>query len=130
MMSLNFDPIYLVWLFIAISAGLAFEAVYLLGFSKTSYRSTINRRLSLSKDRPDRESVLVQLRRERGLTSGGNYRLTLVSLSRLMLQSARTMAFTRLLVILGLVSLLAFAATMVFRGSVIEAAIVAVFCAS
>ena len=26
-MSLNLDPIYLVWLFIAISAGLAFEAV-------------------------------------------------------------------------------------------------------
>ena len=44
-MSLNLDPIYLVWLFIAISAGLAFEAVYLLGFSKASYRSTINRRL-------------------------------------------------------------------------------------
>jgi len=55
-MSLNLDPIYLVWLFIAISAGLAFEAVYLLGFSKASYRSTINRRLSLSKDRPDREA--------------------------------------------------------------------------
>ena len=25
----DFDPIYLVWLFIAVSAGLAFEAVYL-----------------------------------------------------------------------------------------------------
>jgi len=130
MMSLNFDPIYLVWLFIAISAGLAFEAVYLLGFSKTSYRSTINRRLSLSKDRPDRESVLVQLRRERGLTSGGNYRLNLVSLNRLILQSGLTIGFTRLLVILGFVSLLAFAATMMFRGSVIEAAIAAVVCAT
>jgi len=130
MMSLNFDPIYLVWLFIAISAGLAFEAVYLLGFSKTSYRSTINRRLSLSKDRPDRESVLVQLRRERGLTSSGNYRLNLVSLNRLILQSGLTIGFTRLLVILGFVSLLAFATAMVFRGSVIEAAIAAAFCAT
>jgi tight adherence protein B len=130
MMSLNFDPIYLVWLFIAISAGLAFEAVYLLGFSKTSYRSTINRRLSLSKDRPDRESVLVQLRRERGLTSSGNYRLNLVSLNRLILQSGLTIGFTRLLVILGFVSLLAFAVAMVFRGSVIEAAIAAAFCAT
>jgi len=130
MMSLNFDPIYLVWLFIAISAGLAFEAVYLLGFSKTSYRSTINRRLSLSKDRPDRESVLVQLRRERGLTSSGNYRLNLVSLNRLILQSGLTIGFTRLLVILGFVSLLAFAVAMVFRGSVIEATVAAAFCAT
>src|ERR1051326_1669478 len=130
MMALNFDPIYLVWLFIAISAGLAFEAVYLLGFSKTSYRSTINRRLSLSKDRPDRESVLVQLGRERGLTRRGNDRLNLVSLNRLILQSGLTIGFTRLLVILGFVSLLAYGVAMVFRGSVIEAAIAAAFCAT
>ena len=46
-MSLDFDPIYLVWLFVAISAGLAFEAVYLLGFSKASYRSTFYRRMMI-----------------------------------------------------------------------------------
>ena len=44
-MLFDIDPIYLVWLFIAISAGLAFEAVYLLCFSAASYRSRINRRL-------------------------------------------------------------------------------------
>jgi tight adherence protein B len=130
MMSLNLDPIYLVWLFIAISAGLAFEAVYLLGFSKASYRNTINRRLKISKDRTDRESVLVQLRRERGLTSGGNYRLNLVALNRLILQSGLTIGFTRLLVIFGVVSVLAFAATMIFRGSIVEAGIAALFCAT
>jgi tight adherence protein B len=129
-MSLDFDPIYLVWLFIAISAGLAFEAVYLLGFSTASYRSTINRRLQLSKDRPDRESVLVQLRRERGLTSGGNYRLNLVALNRLVLQSGLTIGFTRLLVIISVASLMAFGATAVLRGSIVEAAVVAVFCAT
>ena len=130
MMSLNLDPIYLVWLFIAISAGLAFEAVYLLGFSKASYRNTINRRLKISKDRTDRESVLVELRRERGLTSGGNYRLNVVSLNRLILQSGLTMGFSRLLVIVGVVSVLSFGATLVFRGSVIEAAFAAAFCAT
>ncbi len=129
-MSLDFDPIYLVWLFIAISAGLAFEAVYLLGFSTASYRSTINRRLKLSKDRPDRESVLVQLRRERGLTSGGNYRLNLVALNRLVLQSGLTIGFSRLLVVIGLESVVAFGATALFRGSLVEAAVVAVFCAT
>ena len=41
-------------------------------------------------DKPDRESVLVQLRRERGLTSGGEYRLPLINLNQLMLQSGLT----------------------------------------
>ena len=65
----DFDPIYLVWLFVAVSAGLAVEAVYLTCFSAASYRSKINRRLMMSKDRTDRESVLIELRRERGLTA-------------------------------------------------------------
>jgi tight adherence protein B len=129
-MSLDFDPIYLVWLFIAVSAGLAFEAIYLLGFSTASYRSTINRRLKLSKDRPDRESVLVQLRRERGLTSGGNYRLNLVALNRLILQSGLTIGFTRLFVIIGVVSVVAFGAIALLRDSIVEAGLVAVFCAT
>jgi tight adherence protein B len=118
---LDFNPIYLVWLFVAVSAGLAFEAVYLLCFSKASYRSQINRRLMLSKDRIDRESVLTELRRERGLTSGGNYRLNFVALNRLVLQSGITIGFARLAVVIGVVSAVAFAATMIFRGDLVEA---------
>ena len=38
-----------------------------------SYRKNVNRRLKLLKNQPDRENILVQLRRERGLTSGGGY---------------------------------------------------------
>ena len=117
----DFNPIYLIWLFVAVSAGLAFEAIYLLCFSTASYRSQINRRLMLSKDRTDRESVLVELRRERGLTSAGNYRLNFVAFNRLILQSGITIGFTRLAVIVGVVSLLAFGATMVFRGDLLEA---------
>ena len=44
----------------------------------------------------DRASVLVQLRRERGLTSGGEYRLPLVKLNKLILQSGLTIGFGRL----------------------------------
>lgn len=119
------NPIYLVWLFVAVSAGLAFEAVYLLCFSASSYRSRINRRLMLSKDRTDRESVLIELRRERGLTSSGDYRLSLVALNRLILQSGLTIGFSRLLFIVGIVSLVAFAAVMLLRGSIVEAALAA-----
>src|ERR1700684_3141872 len=97
----DFDPIYLIWLFVAVSAGLTVEAVYLLFYSAASYRSKINRRLMLSKDRTDRESILVELRRERGLTSGGNFRLRLVALNRLFLQSGLTIGFSRLIMIIA-----------------------------
>ena len=124
------NPIYLVYLFVAVSAGLAFEAVYLLGFSTASYRSQVNRRLKLSKDRTDRETVLVELRRERGLTAGGNYRLGLVSLNRLILQSGLTIGFTRLGVFVAIGSVLAFAVTLVFRHSFVEAGAAALFSAT
>ncbi len=44
-MLFDLDPIYLVWLFVAVSAGLTVEAVYLMCYSAASYRSRINRRL-------------------------------------------------------------------------------------
>jgi len=124
------NPIYLVWLFVAVSAGLAFEALYLLGFSTASYRNSINRRLKLSKDRADRESVLIELRRERGLTAGGNYRLGLVALNKLILQSGLTIGFTRLGVFVGVGTLLAFVITLVFRHSIVEAGVAALLSAT
>jgi tight adherence protein B len=126
----DFDPIYLVWLFVAVSAGLTVEAIYLMCFSASSYRSRINRRLMISKDRTDRETVLVELRRERGLTSGGDYRSSLIALNRLVLQSGITLGFTRLFIVIGVVSVIAFAATEVIRGSLFEAVIVALFSAT
>jgi tight adherence protein B len=121
----DINPIYLVWLFVALAAGLTVEAVYLMCFSAASYRSRINRRLMLSKDRTDRESVLVELRRERGLTAAGDYRMALVALNRLILQSGLTIGITRIFVIIGITSLFAFGATMIFRGSLVEAALAA-----
>ncbi|HML08234.1 MAG TPA: type II secretion system F family protein [Xanthobacteraceae bacterium] len=125
MLSFDFDPIYLIWLFVAVSAGLAAEAVYLLCFSAASYRSQINRRLMLTKEQKDRESVLIELRRERGLTKGGNYRLGLVALNRLILQSGVTIGFARLILVIAVTSLVVFVATFLFRGSVIEALLAA-----
>jgi tight adherence protein B len=129
-MSFDLDPIYLVWLFVAISAGLTVEAVYLLCFAAASYRSGVNRRLMLAKDRTDRESVLIALRRERGLTRGGNYRLSLVALNRLILQSGITIGFARLILIVAVVTVVGFALTMMFRGSILEAAMAALLSAT
>ncbi len=129
-MSLDFDPIYLIWLFVAVSAGLTVEALYLLFFSAASYRSQINRRLMLSKDRTDRESVLVELRRERGLTSGGNFRFNLVALNRLILQSGITIGFKRLIIIVAIVSVVAFVAPALFGGNLPEGALAALLSAT
>ncbi|HUD84876.1 MAG TPA: type II secretion system F family protein [Xanthobacteraceae bacterium] len=130
MLSFDFNPIYLVWLFVAVSAGLVFEAIYLTCYSASSYRSRINRRLMIAKDRTDRESVLIELRRERGLTAGGDYRLSLVALNRLVLQSGITIGFTRLLIVIAVVSVAAFGVTMMVRGNILEAAVAALVCAT
>jgi tight adherence protein B len=123
----NIDPVYLIYLLIGVSAAMFAEGVYLLFYNKASYRNNINRRLKVMDDKPDRESVLVQLRRERGLTSGGEYRLPLVSFNKLVLQSGLTIGFGRLIlfVIIGMIG--AFAATMVFEGNLLHAFIAALF---
>ena len=71
----DFNPVYLIYLLVGVSAAMFAEGVYLLVYNKASYRKNINRRLKVMDHKPDRESVLVQLRRERGLTSGGEYPL-------------------------------------------------------
>src|SRR4029077_16248292 len=97
-MPFDLDPIYVIYLFVAVSAGLFVEGVYLLCFAGASYRKNVNRRLKLLKDEPNRENILVQLRRERGLSSGGGYSIGLESFNRLVLQSGLTMGLKKLLV--------------------------------
>lgn len=120
-MSFELDPLYLIYAFVAASAGLFVEGMYLLFFSGASYRSNINRRLRLMKNRTDREGILVELRRERGLTGLGDYRLPLVALNRLILQSGLTIGFAKLLILIGIGVAVAFAAAMVVRNNIIEA---------
>lgn len=122
-MSFAIDPLYVIYGFAAISAILFAEGVYLLFFSAASYRSRINRRLALLSDTPDRQNILVQLRRERGLTSGGDFKLPIVSLNRLVMQSGLSIGLTRLGVFSGVGVVVAFAVLLVLRGNVIEAAL-------
>src|SRR5690606_31668879 len=117
----DFDSIYLVYLLIGVSAAMFAEGVYLLCYNTSSYRKNINRRLKVLDDKPDRESVLVQLRRERGLTAGGDYRLPLVNLNQLILQSGLTIGFTRLLLVIAVGVVAAFAATLFFDGKLSHA---------
>src|SRR6188474_1694217 len=98
-MPFDFDSVYLIYLLVAASAGLFVEGVYLLFFSGASYRKNVNRRLKLLKNQPDRENILVQLRRERGLNSAGGYGIGIESFNRLVMQSGVTLGINKLLLI-------------------------------
>lgn len=129
-MSFDFDPIYLIWLLVAASAVLTVEAVYLLCSTTSSYRGQINRRLTLAKDRADRESVLIALRRERGLSKSGDYRFNFLEINRLILQSGLTIGLSRLLVVVGIGSVVVFVALVSLRGNLIEGALAAALSAT
>jgi tight adherence protein B len=124
----NIDSSYLVYLFAALGAGLLAEAVYLLFFTSRSYRKNVNRRLKLVENVTDREAILIQLRRERGLTMSGDYQLRLVALNRLILQSGLTMGVWKLGFYVCIVAMFAFGAVMFTRGNFTEALGLAAFC--
>ena len=127
-MSFELDPIYLVYLLVAVSAGLFVEGVYLLFFSGASYRKNVNRRLKLLKDEPNRENILIQLRKERGLTSAGNYRVGFEALNRLVLQSGLTVGIGKLITFVAVGAAASFVLALIVRGNFLEALLVGLFC--
>src|SRR5476651_764054 len=127
-MPFNIDLIYVIYLFVALAAGLLVEGVYLLFFNTRSYRKNVNRRLKLLDKQADRESVLVQLRRERGLSMTGDYRLPLVALNRLILQSGLKLGIGSFAIYLVVLALFAFGLVMVTLEDMLEAFGAALFC--
>jgi tight adherence protein B len=127
-MPFDLDPVYLIYVFVALAAGLFVEGIYLLFFNARSYRKNVNRRLRLLDNQPDREGVLVQLRRERGLSTTGDYRLPLVALNRLILQSGLKLGIGKFAIYAGVGALFAFGLVMVTREELLEAFGAALFC--
>jgi tight adherence protein B len=127
-MPFDIDPVYLIYGLVAVAVALLVEAIYLLFYTKASYRSKVNRRLRIMTGNQDREAILVQLRRERGLTSHGEYRLPVVSLNRLVLQSGLTMGIYRLGIFIIFGMLMTFSAVMFVRDDIVDAVLVTMFC--
>ena len=125
-MPFELDETHLFYLFVAVSVVLLVEAVYLLFFSAASYRSRVNRRLQLMHNQPNRENILIQLRRERGLTSGGDFRLPILSLNQLILQSGLTVGVWKLAIFVAIGTVVMFVAVLTLRGDLIEAALITV----
>jgi tight adherence protein B len=127
-MPFDIDLVYVIYLFVALAAGLFVEGIYLLFFNARSYRKNVNRRLRLLDNQPDREGVLVQLRRERGLTMTGDYQLPLVALNRLILQSGLKLGIGKFAIYVVVLALFAFGLVTAMRGNLLEAFGAALFC--
>jgi tight adherence protein B len=127
-MTFEFDPVYLIHLLVAVSAGLFVEGVYLLFFAGSSYRKNVNRRLKLLRNEPNRENILVQLRKERGLTGAGSYSVSFEALNRLVLQSGLTVGLKKLIAFVVGGAVAAFSLAMFFGGDLVQALLVGLFC--
>jgi tight adherence protein B len=115
------DPLLVFYGLAAIAAVLVVEAVYLLFHNTSERRSRVNRRLQISQKEGDREKVLVQLRRERGLSADGDGLLPVAALNRLIIQSGITMTAGRLVPVLLGVALVAFVGINFALGDLIKA---------
>jgi len=128
-MSFDINPLYAFYVFAALAAILVAEALYLLFHNASSYRSRVNRRLEMSNKEGDREKVLVQLRRERGLSADGEYWMPVRFLNRLIVQSGVKIQPMRMGIMLTLLAAGAFVAVYILRkdaGQAAAAALVAV----
>jgi tight adherence protein B len=123
----DIDPTYAVYAFAAVSAILFGEGAYLLFFSAASYRNRINRRLSLLSETNDRQSILVQLRRERGLSRAGDFRLPLLSLNRLIVQSGLSIGLSRIIVFAAVTGVVSMVGLYVLRGGLVQAVVGGLF---
>jgi tight adherence protein B len=129
-MPFEIDQVTLIYLFAAVSTILFVEALYLLFFSTASYKTTVNRRMRLMQVEPNRENILVQLRRERSLTSGGDYSLTtLQSLNRLVMQSGLTIGLWKFAAIVAAFSAVVFCVLLWYGFELVSALSVAAFLA-
>lgn len=124
----DIDPVYMIYVLVAASAIMFGEGAYLLLFSTASYRKRINRRLALLSETNDREGILIQLRRERGLTSGGDLTLPILSFNRLLLQSGMSGGLPRLSIYTVIVTLMVFALVVVLRDSMVGGVLAAIAC--
>lgn len=126
----DLNPVYLFYILVGLSAAMLAEGLYLAFYNAGSYRKNINRRLKIVDGNADRESVLVQLRRERGLTSSGDYRFSFFDLNRLLLQSGLSIGLSRLILFIAIGAVAAFAGVMAFDANPGHAALAALFAAT
>ncbi len=102
-----------IFVLFGITVFLLVEAGYLAIAKRSSYVRKVNARLKLLGKDGDQHDVMVQLRRVRGLTDGGRYRLPLIWFNRLVLQSGSGIGLTRLAVLMAMAAVAGSGATII-----------------
>lgn len=123
---LNINPIYL---FSGAILGLIFvicDAVYLLAFGSETHRRSANRRLQQLDKSTNRESTIIQLRRERGVDDRLQTLPFLASIGKLVTQSGVTIGLWNIAALCCTAALIAFLALFIWR-DLLEACFGAVF---
>lgn len=92
------------------------EAIRLLFFSEKSYRESVNHRLRMMREESDREAILLQLRRERGLDGSGGFILPITALNRLIVQSGVRLGLGRIAAMAAMLAVATAATTYGFLG--------------
>ncbi|MDH3743104.1 MAG: type II secretion system F family protein [Hyphomicrobiales bacterium] len=108
-MPFDIDVIYLIYILVALAAILAIEAAYLIISRRVTYKQRANARLQGFDGSEDGEQILVELRRQRGLSKDGRFVLPVLSLNRLVLQSGLRIGMARLIALCLIIAAATFA---------------------
>lgn len=92
---MNVSEVHIFYGAIVIAAVLVAEALYLVFASASDRRKLVNKRVKLLEGNVDREAILIQLRKDRGMTGSGELRLPFVGLGKLLVQSGLLMGLGR-----------------------------------
>lgn len=98
-MPFNINTTYLFYAVLALAVIFAVEALYLTLSHRFSYKRQTNARLAAMEGKPNREQVLIELRRQRGLNTEGKFLIPVLWLNRLVLQSGSKMGLGRLFLV-------------------------------
>ena len=107
----------------AAAAIMLVEALYLIFAEAKDHRDLVNRRVKIMAESGDQQAILIQLRKERGMTGEG-WR-SLFSLGTLLTQSGLTMGVTRFWLLIGVAAFIIFLGALVFVGNLLVALAVA-----
>lgn len=108
-MPFDIDVIYLIYILVALAAIFAIEATYLIISRRVSYKQRANSRLQGFDGTSEGEQILIELRRQRGLSKEGRFVLPVLSLNRLVLQSGLRVGLARLIAICLIIAAATFA---------------------
>ncbi len=95
-MPFDIDVIYFIYILVALAAIFAIEAAYLIISRRVTYKQRANARLTGMEGGEAGEQILVELRRQRGLSKEGRFVLPVLSFNRLVLQSGLKIGMVRL----------------------------------